>query len=229
MKAQTAVAAVTATLALVVAMVAGPTLAGTFTDTEGNVHEESIERLVDMGVAEGCDDDPPRYCPGHPIFRAHMATFLARALELPPAEQDYFDDDDRSMHEDNINRIAEAGIALGVSPRRFHAGGYVTRAQMATFLAKGFELEASSQNAFGDDDGNTHEPGINAVAAAAVAQGCGDNRFCPDAVVSRAQMATFIVNAVDATAPTEEPSPGTSPSPSASPSPSPSPSPSATS
>jgi hypothetical protein len=190
---------------LLVAGIAVPSSAGTFTDTDGNVHEESIERLVDMGVAEGCDDNPPRFCPGHAIFRGQMATFLARALELPPASRDYFDDDNGHIHEDSINRLAEAGVARGVSPRRFRAGGEVTRAQMATFIAAGFDLAASDSDAFGDDNGNTHEPQINAVAAAGVAKGCAADRFCPDDPVTRAQMATFIVAAVDATEPADEP------------------------
>ena len=212
---------------LLVLAVALPSSAGTFTDTEGNLHEENIERLVDMGVAEGCDDSPPRFCPGHAIFRGQMATFLARALELPPATRDHFDDDNGHIHEDNINRLAEAGVAQGVSARRFRAGGEVTRAQMATFIANGFELEDSDEDAFGDDDASVHEPQIDAVAAADVAQGCAANRFCPAASVTRAQMATFIVAAVDATEPTEDPSASPSPTASASPSPSSSPSPSA--
>ena len=206
-------------LALLLAgLVAAPGAASTFTDTEGNLHEENIERLVDMGVAEGCDDDPPRFCPGEPISRGQMATFLARALELPAATRDHFDDDDGQIHEDNINRLAEAGVARGVSPRRFRAGGHVTRAQMATFLAEGFELARSNDDAFRDDEGNTHEPQIDAVAAAGVANGCGAQRFCPGASVTRAQMATFIVQAIDATEPSDEPSPTSSPSPTASPS-----------
>ena len=201
------------TLALLLAL-ALPGGAQTFTDTDGNVHEENIERLVDMGVAEGCDDNPPRFCPDQSIFRGQMATFLARAVELPPASRDYFDDDNGHIHEDNINRLAEAGIASGVSPGRFRPGGEVTRAQMATFIAKGFELEPSSDDAFSDDAGNVHENDINAVAAADVAQGCGGTRFCPAPSVTRAQMATFIVAAVDATEPSDDPSATPSPSPS---------------
>ena len=199
---------------LLIGALALPSSARTFTDTEDNLHEESIERLVDMGVAEGCDDSPPRFCPGHPIFRGQMATFLARALELPPATRDHFDDDNGHIHEDNINRLAEAGVAQGVSPRRFRAGGEVTRAQMATFVATGFDLPDSEDDAFGDDAGSVHEPQINAVAAADVAQDCAARRFCPQAKVTRAQMATFIVTAVDATEPADDPSASPSPSPS---------------
>jgi hypothetical protein len=235
MKAAAGALAAIMVIAVTLALTMAPISAGTFTDTDGNLHEENIERLVDMGVAEGCDDDPPRFCPNHRIFRGSMATFLARALDLPPAEEDHFDDDDGNIHEENINAVAEAGVALGVGPRRYRAGGYVTRAQMATFLARGFELAASRTDAFADDDGSLHEDNINAVAAADVASGCDTRAFCPRDDVTRAQMATFIVNAVDATEPEPQPSgsPGASPSanpspsPSSSPSPSPSPSPSA--
>ena len=39
---------------------------------------------------------------------------LARALDLPPATQDWFDDDDGSAFEADINRLAEAGIIVGL-------------------------------------------------------------------------------------------------------------------
>ena len=50
-----------------------------------------------------------------------MASFLARALDLPPADEDHFTDDD-GAHEDAINRIAEAGITTGCTATRFCPG-----------------------------------------------------------------------------------------------------------
>lgn len=51
-----------------------------FDDTAGIVHEPSIERLADAGVAAGCNHI--NYCPSHRLTRAQGATFVARAMEL---------------------------------------------------------------------------------------------------------------------------------------------------
>ena len=50
---------------------------------------------------------------------------------------------------------------------------------------------------FVDDDGSTHEPAINALAAAGFTDGCGQGRFCPEEVVTRGQMATFLARVLD--------------------------------
>ena len=60
-----------------------------FADTSGNFAEDNIDALAAAGITAGCAADPPRYCPGQPVTRAQMATFLARALGLvasPSAE-----------------------------------------------------------------------------------------------------------------------------------------------
>ncbi len=51
-----------------------------FTDTRGNVHETDIDALFAAGLTFGCDQHPLRYCPGSPVTRAQMASFLNRGL-----------------------------------------------------------------------------------------------------------------------------------------------------
>jgi len=53
---------------------------------------------------------------------------------------------------------------------------------------------------FIDDDGNTHEGSIEAIAAAGITQGCNppaNTRYCPRDVVSRGQMAAFLSRALN--------------------------------
>ena len=77
-----------------------------------------------------------------------MASFLARAVDLPGTGTDYFVDDDGSVHETNINKIAAAGITVGCTPPardrsvgdRYCGDESVTRAQMASFLARALDL-----------------------------------------------------------------------------------------
>jgi len=72
---------------------------------------------------------------------------------------------------------------------------------MATFLVRVSDLFGppmpAGTDAFDDDDGNGHEPAINAVAAAGIAQGTGDRRFDPNGGVTRAAMASFITRLLD--------------------------------
>ncbi len=49
---------------------------------------------------------------------------------------------------------------------------------------------------FCDDEGNVHSDSIEAVADWAITRGCGANRFCPHAVITRSQMAAFLYRAV---------------------------------
>ncbi len=54
-----------------------------FTDDNGNIFEDDINAIAAAGFTRGCN--PPtndNFCPRDPIQRAHMATFLSRALEL---------------------------------------------------------------------------------------------------------------------------------------------------
>lgn len=105
-----------------------------FTDDDGIVHEGAINRVRKAGITQGCDQTPTLYCPDRRVTRGQMASFLSRALDLPPASDDYFNDDNGNAHEDAINRIAEAGISPGCGTNRFCPGGQLTRAQMAAFL-----------------------------------------------------------------------------------------------
>ena len=68
------------------------------------------------------------------VTRAQMAMFLDRALALPNATTDYFDDDDGRTGEGSINALAKSAITGGCGPRRYCPTSSVTREQMAAFL-----------------------------------------------------------------------------------------------
>ena len=97
-------------------------------------------RLADLEVTRGCRDDPPRYCPDRAVTRGQMASFLARAFELPGGTPGRFSDTAGSPHAENIDRLAEAGITAGCGQGRYCPDRSVTRAQMASFLARALRL-----------------------------------------------------------------------------------------
>jgi hypothetical protein len=72
-----------------------------------------------------------------------MAAFLVRALGYTDGGQgDLFVDDDGSIFEPAIDKLATAGVTLGCNPPlndRFCPVQAVTRAQMAAFLNRALE------------------------------------------------------------------------------------------
>jgi plastocyanin len=187
---------------------------GTFTDDDGSVHEGYIEALVEAGITTGCGTE--LFCPDDPVTRGQMAAFLNRALSFPPGAGDSFTDDDGSVFEGDIERLAASGVTRGCNPpdnTLFCPDDSVTRGQMAAFLVRAFEYEdGAGSDRFSDDDASVFEADIERLAAAGVTLGCNppDNTlFCPDQDVTRAQMATFLGRALGLTPDTPPPRPTT--------------------
>lgn len=103
-----------------------------FTDDEASPHEADINRIAAAGITIGCGGGV--FCPADLVTREQMASFLARALALGAPSADYFTDDEQSPHENDINRLAEAGITNGCGGGRYCPAPGVTREQMAAFL-----------------------------------------------------------------------------------------------
>jgi len=115
---------------------------GTFTDDDGSVHEADIEAIAAAGITRGCTAAGDRYCPDGVVTRGEMAAFLARGLGLPVGGVAVFSDVAGSQFASEIAAIAAAGITRGcdASGDRYCPDDVVTRAQMASFLARGLGL-----------------------------------------------------------------------------------------
>ena len=105
-----------------------------FTDISSSPFAADIAWLAGSGITKGCTADQERFCPRATMTREQMAAFLDRALGLAPTGFDYFTDDDSSLFEAEINRLAAAGITTGCGGGNFCPGTTVTREQMAAFL-----------------------------------------------------------------------------------------------
>lgn len=161
-----------------------------FRDVTNHAFEFEISWLFREEITGGCTST--RFCPASGVTRGQMAAFLSRALNLPATATDFFDDDDGTTFEGDINRLANAGITGGCATRRFCQDAMVTREQMASFLARALSLPASSTDVFTDDESSIHEGSINRLAAAGITGGCTATTFCPRAQVKRGQMAAFL-------------------------------------
>ena len=126
-----------------------------------------------------------------------MASFLVRALELRGLDRTPFRDvDEANRHYRTIARIAAEDITRGCADRRYCPDHSVTREQMASFLVRALELRPRTTPRFADvSSSNVHRRDIGALANAGITKGCGGNDFCPDDIVTREQMASFMVRA----------------------------------
>lgn len=119
---------------------------------------------------------------------------------IPPVE---FDDLSRSStHVESIDCVVWYGIARGIDADHFAPHRTITRGETATFLARvleaaGHQVAEESPVDYTDIEGTTHAGSIATVTAAGIARGIGDGRFGPTEPVTRGQMATMVVAAVE--------------------------------
>ena len=146
----------------------------------------------------GADVNPTPY--------ADAATRILAPLEPgeeppPPPDEVYtgtFKDDDDSVHEANIEIIADLGITKGCNPPdndKYCPQNDITRGQIAAFIRRMLDLPASSVDSFSDDGESIFEGDINAVTEAGIGFGCTDTEFCPNDPLHRDEMAEFLVRA----------------------------------
>lgn len=105
-----------------------------------------------------------------------------------------------STFEPDIDWLYAEGITFGCQPTLYCPDLRVTRAQMASFLVRMFDLtEGADVDAFVDDEGLSHEADINRLAYSGITQGCAGDQFCPKNPVSRGEMASFLARAIPLT------------------------------
>ena len=112
---------------------------------------------------------------------------------------DFLDVPSTSLFHDSVETIVRAGITAGCGGGNYCVGSAVTRAQMAVFLLKAEHGSAYAPPACTGVFGDVACPGgfavdwIEQLAAEGVTSGCGGGNYCPDAPVTRAQMAVFLL------------------------------------
>ncbi len=98
-----------------------------------------------------------------------------------------------------IERLYAAGLTGGctTSPLNYCPTLPVTRAEMAVFLERGLHGNSFTPPnvpaTFGDTTGHWAEDWIEALKADGITGGCGGGNYCPNAPVTRAEMAVFLL------------------------------------
>lgn len=136
---------------------------------------------------------------GHQFENYREAPNNACDTDTPPAT--FADRETVSeAHRRNVDCVAAHDIAAGRNGQ-YHPDERVTRGQMASFVARTLEaagdrdLPAEPADHFADDDGTEHEDRIDQLAEIGVVEGRSEDRYEPNAYVTRAQMAAFILRA----------------------------------
>lgn len=165
-----------------------------------------VQALYAAEITSGCTTTS--YCPFNNVTREQMAIFLVRAIHgptfTPPAATGVFSDvNTASFTAPYIEQFAADGITTGcaTSPLRFCPTNPVLRSQMAIFLLRAkhgsnYTPPPATGTVFNDVPANAFGAAwIEQLAAEGVTSGCGNGNYCPDASVTRSQMAIFITRA----------------------------------
>ena len=186
---------------------AEPAYAGRFSDEDGSAHENNIEAIAARGVTLGCSPTyPGLFCPGRVVTRAQMMAFLARALGLEggaTALTSRFADVSAGVwYSSYLERLADRGVVESYEDGTFRPSEPLTRRDMAVFLTRAFaHISPAAEPAGAFEDMAADAPGaaeVEAILAAGVTRGCSAEpmRYCPEESVTRAQMASFLIRAL---------------------------------
>jgi len=137
-------------------------------------------------------------------------------LVLPPPRGTYegaFYDDEGSVHEEAIESLQQRRILEACATGRICPTEGLSRAEMAVWLGRAVSTSirppeiTASRFADVDVDGRHafEAPHIERFADLGITVGCGTEplRYCPDSVVTRAEMATFLQRALSLDLPEE--------------------------
>ncbi len=165
-----------------------------------------IERLYNAGITSGCEQSPLQYCPAITVARAQMAVFLLKGIHgssySPPsvgASTGFNDVPPGYWSASWIKQLAAERITNGCGNGNYCPDSAVTRAQMAIFLLKSkygavYTPPPATGTKFSDVSPSYWAAAwIEQLANEGITGGCGNNNYCPDSPVTRAQMAVFLV------------------------------------
>jgi len=172
-----------------------------------------IDRLYISGVTTGCLDNPLRYCPEEQVTRAEMAKFLLKGIygeayeppTLLPDESTGFND----VPWDHwaaawITQLSLDEITSGCGEGNYCPEKKVTRAEMAKFLLTALynevsdytppELQEGEETGFFDVPRDYWAaPWIKQLYLEGITSGLPDGTYGPENLVTRAEMAAFLV------------------------------------
>jgi hypothetical protein len=164
----------------------------------------SVYAIAAWGIIPGCT--ATTFCPGGVVSRADMAVFVERGLNVfvpPPDVPQVFSDVPPGAYAyDFIEDFSTRKITSGCGTNTYCPSSAVTRAQMAVFLLRAehgssYAPPKATGTMFSDVPTSLQFAAwIEQLARESITLGCGDGQFCPNASVSRKQMAAFLARSL---------------------------------
>jgi hypothetical protein len=165
--------------------------AGQFDDAG---HLTGVFRIATAAEPDPVDPDPvdPDPVDPDPIVGVCPAPRATSAFSDVPVD---------NVHRHNIDCAAFHEIALGYPDGTYRPANGVQRDQMASFIVRTLEAAGhtlpAAEHTFTDIAGNTHERAIGQLAAADIVRGRTATTYAPAGTVTRDQMASYLVRALD--------------------------------
>ncbi|WP_372629331.1 discoidin domain-containing protein [Cohnella sp.] len=176
--------------------------APSFTDIAGHWAKSAILNAADMKLVSGYPDGT--FKPNAAITRAEFTVILANALKLEGAGSALdFTDGAKigTWAKQAVAQSIEAGIVNGYADGSFRPAAPITRAEMATMIARVLQLSLDSNTATGfadDKDVPTWARGaVEATRKLGIVNGRGDNKFLPNGTATRAEAVTLLVRLLE--------------------------------
>ncbi|WP_061809041.1 S-layer homology domain-containing protein [Rossellomorea vietnamensis] len=178
--------------------VSAASAATSFSDVkESSSFYEEIMYLSENNIIKGTDN---AFHPQEDVTRAAAATMIGRALGLDGAQREssFSDVSSQSYAVGYIESAAEKGIVKGYPGNTFKPNEPVTRAEMAIFISRAFELEEELDFDYLDINPTMASyESILKVSEAGIAQGLNNGLFFPARHITRAEFSAFLARAME--------------------------------
>lgn len=166
---------------------------------EGSFFYDPVMWAVENGITNGTT--PTTFSPNDQCMRAHVVTFLWRAMGSPEPKlmvNPFVDVKPSDFYYKPVLWALENGITSGMDATHFGPMAYCNRAQVVTFLYRTMgspELEAT-ENPFTDvAEGSFYEKPVLWAVKNGITNGLSATTFGPSVVCNRAQIVTFLYRA----------------------------------
>jgi hypothetical protein len=132
-----------------------------------------------------------------------------QGVQVPVWDGNSFESGNGTIRQEFVRLVNSYGVIPGSSPAVDRSDPSrapdhdILRSSRDSAPDLGAFEQTGASGTFVDDDGNTFEADIEWLAAEGITKGCNppvNDRYCPDDLVTRGQMAAFIVRALDLSA-----------------------------
>ncbi|MBQ4901230.1 S-layer homology domain-containing protein [Paenibacillus sp. Marseille-P2973] len=173
-------------------------------DISGHWAEASIKQAISDGIVTGYPDGT--FKPGNTVTRAEFSVMLMNALNWQEPGTDLTFTDKAEIGtwaKQAVSQAVQAGIISGYENGSFRPNANITRAEMATMIAKALKLAAkeNASTSFADDKEIPAwaKGSVASLKELGIVNGTGANEFHPSSQTTRAEAVIVLINMLDRT------------------------------